>query len=284
MDSNTGPVHDCGHMPCERLHAGADVLRSVPGCRPSGHQHVVAHRTQCHHVSFVLPYPIRSDHTSNFANYVFRGSRGCRAIWMTWLIITTTAIPVAISHGVINYPYGDHDYTTCMFQSNMGYNLRAFQVTVRGGDFICMRSASIAHVQLDFSFSQRVRGRGAFVLCCDTERTNARTRPPRRPPPPEFNELKHTHTRSRTRAPTSHTNIHVERGGRHAERSIYYLHISRTRVRVWPRVWVCMFVCEWHSCGLVARCVSVGGAGGGGIVSVRNRMPVRLRRHTRNSG
>lgn len=50
------------------------------------------------------------------------------AIWLTWLIITTTAIPVAISHGVLNYPYEGHVYTTCMFLSSMGYNLRAFQV------------------------------------------------------------------------------------------------------------------------------------------------------------
>lgn len=52
----------------------------------------------------------------------------CSAIWLTWLIITTTAIPVAVSHGVLNYPYEGNLYTTCMFLSSLGYNLRYFQV------------------------------------------------------------------------------------------------------------------------------------------------------------
>lgn len=53
----------------------------------------------------------------------------CRAIVAAWVIIVTTGIPAALSHGVVNYPYGGRNYTACLFLSEEGYNLVAFQVT-----------------------------------------------------------------------------------------------------------------------------------------------------------
>lgn len=51
------------------------------------------------------------------------------AIWLIWLLITTTAIPVALSHGVLNLTsYTDANFTVCVFLSNEGYSHVAFQV------------------------------------------------------------------------------------------------------------------------------------------------------------
>lgn len=47
---------------------------------------------------------------------------------MTWIVIVTTAIPAALSHGVVNYPYGERNYTACLFLTDAGYNIVAFQV------------------------------------------------------------------------------------------------------------------------------------------------------------
>lgn len=52
-----------------------------------------------------------------------------RAILLAWVAIVTSAIPVALSHGVVNYPYRDHNYTACVFRSDLNYNLIAFQVS-----------------------------------------------------------------------------------------------------------------------------------------------------------
>ncbi|XP_031626002.1 allatostatin-A receptor-like isoform X2 [Contarinia nasturtii] len=51
------------------------------------------------------------------------------AIVAAWVIIVTTGIPAALSHGVVNYPYGGRNYTACLFLSEEGYNLVAFQVS-----------------------------------------------------------------------------------------------------------------------------------------------------------
>lgn len=51
-----------------------------------------------------------------------------RAIVTAWVVIVTTAIPVAIVHGVVNYPYNGRNYTACLFLIENGYNLVLFQV------------------------------------------------------------------------------------------------------------------------------------------------------------
>uniref|UniRef100_A0A182SX43 G-protein coupled receptors family 1 profile domain-containing protein n=1 Tax=Anopheles maculatus TaxID=74869 RepID=A0A182SX43_9DIPT len=48
------------------------------------------------------------------------------AICLTWFVILTTAIPVAISHGVLFYPRQGGYYTACLFLHNEGYSLVAF--------------------------------------------------------------------------------------------------------------------------------------------------------------
>lgn len=53
-----------------------------------------------------------------------------RAIVTAWIIIVTTAIPVAIVHGVVNYPYNGRNYTACLFLVEHGYNLVLFQVII----------------------------------------------------------------------------------------------------------------------------------------------------------
>lgn len=53
-----------------------------------------------------------------------------RAIVTAWVVIVTTGIPAALSHGVVNYPYNDRNYTACLFLSEQGYNLVAFQVNI----------------------------------------------------------------------------------------------------------------------------------------------------------
>ncbi|XP_055294786.1 allatostatin-A receptor-like isoform X2 [Sitodiplosis mosellana] len=51
------------------------------------------------------------------------------AIVTAWVVIVTSAIPAALSHGVVVYPYGGRNYTACLFLSEEGYNLVAFQVS-----------------------------------------------------------------------------------------------------------------------------------------------------------
>ncbi|XP_062556342.1 allatostatin-A receptor isoform X3 [Armigeres subalbatus] len=51
------------------------------------------------------------------------------AITVAWFIIVTTAIPVAISHGVLHYPSRGGDYTACLFLHTEGYSLIAFHVS-----------------------------------------------------------------------------------------------------------------------------------------------------------
>lgn len=51
-----------------------------------------------------------------------------RAIFTAWIVIVTTAIPVAIVHGVVNFPYNGRNYTACLFLVENGYNLVLFQV------------------------------------------------------------------------------------------------------------------------------------------------------------
>uniref|UniRef100_A0AAG5CPQ2 G-protein coupled receptors family 1 profile domain-containing protein n=1 Tax=Anopheles atroparvus TaxID=41427 RepID=A0AAG5CPQ2_ANOAO len=53
------------------------------------------------------------------------------AICFTWFIILTTAIPVAISHGVLSYPRQGGEYTACLFLHNKGYSLVAFHVSTK---------------------------------------------------------------------------------------------------------------------------------------------------------
>ncbi|KFB38430.1 AGAP003658-PB-like protein [Anopheles sinensis] len=51
------------------------------------------------------------------------------AISFTWFVILTTAIPVAISHGVLAYPRQGGEYTACLFLHNEGYSLVAFHAS-----------------------------------------------------------------------------------------------------------------------------------------------------------
>ncbi|KAJ6635357.1 Allatostatin-A receptor [Pseudolycoriella hygida] len=51
------------------------------------------------------------------------------AILLAWVVIVTSAIPVALSHGELNYPYKDRNYTACVFLSEMGYSHVGFQVS-----------------------------------------------------------------------------------------------------------------------------------------------------------
>uniref|UniRef100_A0A182FR45 G-protein coupled receptors family 1 profile domain-containing protein n=1 Tax=Anopheles albimanus TaxID=7167 RepID=A0A182FR45_ANOAL len=51
------------------------------------------------------------------------------AICVTWFIILTTAIPVAITHGVVYYPRQGGHYTACLFLHAEGYSLVAFHVS-----------------------------------------------------------------------------------------------------------------------------------------------------------
>lgn len=66
----------------------------------------------------------------------------CRAIVTAWVVIVTTGIPAALSHGVVNYPYNDRNYTACLFLSEQGYNLVAFQVNECFLDFYWLEKAN----------------------------------------------------------------------------------------------------------------------------------------------
>lgn len=53
-----------------------------------------------------------------------------RSIIVTWLIVTVSAIPVAISHGIEEYyNHRNEINTACQFLSDEGYNHAAFQVS-----------------------------------------------------------------------------------------------------------------------------------------------------------
>lgn len=55
-----------------------------------------------------------------------------RAILMSWIVIVTTAVPVALAHSVRIYQYRGHHYTACVFSSdNEKWSLLWFQVSVR---------------------------------------------------------------------------------------------------------------------------------------------------------
>jgi len=47
---------------------------------------------------------------------------------LAWVLIVTTAIPVAITHGELSYPYKGHNYTACVFLNDLGYSHVGFQV------------------------------------------------------------------------------------------------------------------------------------------------------------
>lgn len=61
-------------------------------------------------------------HFSRYALHFFR------AIGLAWIVIITSAIPAAVSHGVLKYPYAGYNYTACVFLRDLGYNHIAFQV------------------------------------------------------------------------------------------------------------------------------------------------------------
>lgn len=53
----------------------------------------------------------------------------CRAIIITWFIVTISAIPVGVSHGVVEYYNHKNEINTaCLFLTDEGYNWAAFQV------------------------------------------------------------------------------------------------------------------------------------------------------------
>lgn len=62
------------------------------------------------------------------SHQTYKHGNGCRAIFTAWIVIILTGIPAALTHGVVNYPYGGGNYTACLFLSDEGYNLVAFQV------------------------------------------------------------------------------------------------------------------------------------------------------------
>lgn len=62
------------------------------------------------------------------SHQTYKHENGCRAIFTAWIVIILTGIPAALTHGVVNYPYGGGNYTACLFLSEEGYNLVEFQV------------------------------------------------------------------------------------------------------------------------------------------------------------
>lgn len=67
----------------------------------------------CHHIRFNM-HPVVA----------------CRAILMSWIVIVTTAVPVALAHSVRIYQYHGHHYTACVFSSdNEKWSLLWFQVS-----------------------------------------------------------------------------------------------------------------------------------------------------------
>lgn len=85
-------------------------------------RHTIRFAVKClrHWFVFLSLSPIFVSHNNNVWYY--------RAIAFAWIVIVTSAIPVAVSHGVLNYPYRGQNYTACVFQTELGYSLVAFQV------------------------------------------------------------------------------------------------------------------------------------------------------------
>jgi hypothetical protein len=53
------------------------------------------------------------------------------AIIMTWLIVTISAIPVAVTHGIVEYNNHKNEVNTaCLFLAEEGYSHAAFQVSL----------------------------------------------------------------------------------------------------------------------------------------------------------
>ena len=53
----------------------------------------------------------------------------CSAIIITWLIVITTALPVFIAHGEVEYHNHRNEINTaCLFLTDDGYNHAVFQV------------------------------------------------------------------------------------------------------------------------------------------------------------
>lgn len=69
-------------------------------------------------------------HSNHIERANITNIKTCRAIVTAWVVIVLTGIPAALTHGVVNYPYGGRNYTACLFLSDEGYNLVAFQVRI----------------------------------------------------------------------------------------------------------------------------------------------------------
>lgn len=62
--------------------------------------------------------------------FIYMSYQYHRSIIVTWLIVTISAIPVGISHGIEEYyNHKNEIYTTCQFLSDESYNHAAFQVS-----------------------------------------------------------------------------------------------------------------------------------------------------------
>jgi hypothetical protein len=53
------------------------------------------------------------------------------AIIITWVLVITTAIPVFVTHGEVEFPNHQNEINTaCLFLADEGYNHAAFQVNI----------------------------------------------------------------------------------------------------------------------------------------------------------
>ncbi|XP_026468968.1 allatostatin-A receptor-like [Ctenocephalides felis] len=59
-----------------------------------------------------------------------------RAILLTWTVILTTAIPVALSHGEVRYSYGNEGYSSCVFLESAGYSRPAFHISFFASSYV----------------------------------------------------------------------------------------------------------------------------------------------------
>lgn len=50
------------------------------------------------------------------------------AIILLWIVIVTTAVPVALSHGLNEYSFRGEETSNCGFMTKDGWSLSAFQV------------------------------------------------------------------------------------------------------------------------------------------------------------
>jgi hypothetical protein len=114
-----GAVHDSRHVPCECVHTGAHVAGSLPRRRASNLEHLHPDAAEC-----VVVSRAHAKHHSLLTHHFPPFS----AIIITWLLVTTTAFPVFISHGEIQYyNHRNEVNTACLFLTDV-YNLAAFQV------------------------------------------------------------------------------------------------------------------------------------------------------------